>query len=702
MKTNLLYCFITSLFLFLLVTGFSDKENQVNTNLNFNNDIQITKNLAGTSDTITPANFPYPVVWNWYYRDIPGPNFETVGATYFQGKYILNRWDASTMYRFNPDGPGGGPGTISDSNNSYAGQIRDMTVAPDGSGQSFLWGGRASTVLYKMNANGTTVSQYTHAGASYRAIAWDPNRKGFWSCNFSDNIVCRDTNGVVIRTLTNTLTGKYGMAFDSTTSADSAFLWVWSQGGTGLPNQLQKIHIQSNTVASSYTFQLVNGTDGIAGGAEIFVKDNQLILALNFQEYAVVAYKLKDLNPPPPICNYQWSQQTSGTTSVLYSVSAVSDQICWAAGVGATVRVTTNGGSTWGNGNAAPGVITGDIYNIFAWSANDALCTTSPSATNIYKTSNGGATWTQVFTLAGGFINAIQMISPTEGYAQGDPVGGVWSFLRTTNGGTNWTQMATAPAQVGGEAGWNNSMLIIGNNVWWGTNQTRAYRSTDLGLTWSSGATTGSVNSYAIHYNSPTTGLAGGNAMTLSTNGGANYTTVTSPGTAGNINSLEGNGTDWWATRTGNTVFRSTDGAATWSTAYTLTGAAFNDMDFAVVGGCPVGWAVSSAGLIAKMSNLVNVIGTSSEIPSSFSLMQNYPNPFNPETNINFSIPKSGLVTLKIYDISGKEVATLVNELKNAGSYVVGFNAANLPSGAYFYRMQTEGFAETKKMMLIK
>ena len=102
------------------------------------------------------------------------------------------------------------------------------------------------------------------------------------------------------------------------------------------------------------------------------------------------------------------------------------------------------------------------------------------------------------------------------------------------------------------------------------------------------------------------------------------------------------------------------------------------------------------------MSAVTGITSIGGEVPSAYSLNQNYPNPFNPETNINFSIPKSGLVTLKIYDISGKEVSTLVNEVKNAGSYIVGFNASNLPSGAYFYRIQTDGFADTKKMMLIK
>lgn len=106
---------------------------------------------------------------------------------------------------------------------------------------------------------------------------------------------------------------------------------------------------------------------------------------------------------------------------------------------------------------------------------------------------------------------------------------------------------------------------------------------------------------------------------------------------------------------------------------------------------------------IARMSGEPTGISTvSSEVPSSYLLKQNYPNPFNPTTNINFSLPKSGLVTLKIYDISGKEVAVLLNEVKNAGSYLVGFNAAGLPSGAYFYRLTSGNFSETKKMMLIK
>jgi hypothetical protein len=90
------------------------------------------------------------------------------------------------------------------------------------------------------------------------------------------------------------------------------------------------------------------------------------------------------------------------------------------------------------------------------------------------------------------------------------------------------------------------------------------------------------------------------------------------------------------------------------------------------------------------------------EIPTEFTLYQNYPNPFNPSTTIHYSIPNSQFITLKVYDILGKEIATLVNEYKIAGNYEVVFNASNLPSGMYIYRLQGQNVNLVKKMMLIK
>ena len=90
------------------------------------------------------------------------------------------------------------------------------------------------------------------------------------------------------------------------------------------------------------------------------------------------------------------------------------------------------------------------------------------------------------------------------------------------------------------------------------------------------------------------------------------------------------------------------------------------------------------------------------EIPSKYDLAQNFPNPFNPATTINYQIPQNGLVTLKIYDILGKEVATLVNEQKNQGRYSVNFDASRLASGVYIYQIRVNDYVSSKKMLLLK
>ena len=88
--------------------------------------------------------------------------------------------------------------------------------------------------------------------------------------------------------------------------------------------------------------------------------------------------------------------------------------------------------------------------------------------------------------------------------------------------------------------------------------------------------------------------------------------------------------------------------------------------------------------------------------PTVFMLFQNYPNPFNPITIIKYDLPKAGRVTLKIYDVLGRKVATLINEEKPAGRYQVEFNGSSFASGVYFYRIQAGNYSSVKKMILLK
>ncbi len=128
-------------------------------------------------------------------------------------------------------------------------------------------------------------------------------------------------------------------------------------------------------------------------------------------------------------------------------------------------------------------------------------------------------------------------------------------------------------------------------------------------------------------------------------------------------------------------------------------------------------WQDTSIATVAFVQNDVNkevlnsgkgtyiatgINNTSNELPGRYSLEQNYPNPFNPTTNIRFAIPKSGFTTLKVYDAMGREVATLYNSKLEAGKYESEFNAMNLSSGVYFYKLVSGDFTEVKKLTLIK
>ncbi len=96
------------------------------------------------------------------------------------------------------------------------------------------------------------------------------------------------------------------------------------------------------------------------------------------------------------------------------------------------------------------------------------------------------------------------------------------------------------------------------------------------------------------------------------------------------------------------------------------------------------------------------IINQNNEVPSNFSLSQNYPNPFNPTTNVHFSLPKDGDVSLKIYDMLGNVVETYVDGFMKAGTYNAEVDGSNWASGVYFYTLRAGNFVETKKMSLIK
>ena len=116
-------------------------------------------------------------------------------------------------------------------------------------------------------------------------------------------------------------------------------------------------------------------------------------------------------------------------------------------------------------------------------------------------------------------------------------------------------------------------------------------------------------------------------------------------------------------------------------------------------------WMDNFSGIYQAWTSNVMVIGinnNNNQLPSSYLLAQNYPNPFNPVTKIKFDIPKTGFVSLTVFDNLGREISALINENLNPGTYEADWDASNYASGVYFYRLEAGSFIETKKMLLVK
>ena len=398
-----------------------------------------------------------------------------------------------------------------------------------------------------------------------------------------------------------------------------------------------------------------------------------------------------------------WTEQVSGITTVLYSVSAVNDDIAWTCGASGKVLRTTNKGQNWTNASGdLPTSI--PMYNIFAWDANLAIVTGSTTSAYIYKTTNGGVNWATVLTTAGGFDDNLWMTSATDAYCIGDIVSGNWHLVKSTDAGSTWSNWATLPTS-NTSGTYNNAACFLGQQVWFsGVGESKMFYSSNMGANWSEQTLT-LANITATWFNSPTLGLAGGSSasagMLKTTNSGVTWTAVTAPYPSSSISGIVGVANTWWAAQQGTGISISTNDGTTWTTAYTAPTGSFYHLTKSRSGATL--WGIRSNGGISRYgAPIIGINPVSGTTPADYVLSQNYPNPFNPITKINFALSKSGLVSLKIYDILGQEVATLVNETKNAGNYSVDFDASKLSSGIYFYKISVNDFTDVKKMTLIK
>lgn len=320
---------------------------------------------------------------------------------------------------------------------------------------------------------------------------------------------------------------------------------------------------------------------------------------------------------------------------------------------------------------------------------------------SLLKTTNGGTEWVESFA---GFENltGVDFLNANTGYVTTS----TGKILKTINGGDNWSVIEpsffsnlTSVMFINDQTGWISGSL---------SSQGKVAKTTNAGLNWTVQLDNvfNSVNQ--VYFRNSQTGFASCYKKIYRTsNGGADWDSVIINTTARDINSivfvtpLVGFAAASVYSNSGG-VLKTFDGGLNWYLQWANSPNSCNSVDFY---GSDNGWAGLNSGVILTDNGGGNIIGienVSGTVPGKFSLSQNYPNPFNPTTNIKLQIAKSGFVKLTVFDVTGKEVALLVDQDLNAGEYKVDFNAAKLTSGVYFYRMETAGYTDVKKMILIK
>ncbi len=344
-----------------------------------------------------------------------------------------------------------------------------------------------------------------------------------------------------------------------------------------------------------------------------------------------------------------WQQINSGLNNLsIRSISQLNAGLfaCTLGGI----YLSEDGGNSWTSSSI--GLNTSNISSVVE-SSNLIFC--SAWSDGIYKSTNGGKNWIkQTNNPASVLINKL-VINDNILYAS------TWGggINKSTDNGGTWSFISNSISSL-----FINTVAFNNNYIYAGIWNSGLYMSSDGGTTWkksAEGLTSSTVYDFEFYDNNIIVGTGAG--VFLSTNNGNNWTSINGGGVS--------HYTDIFSVKIyGNYLF---------------------------AGG------IQETGIWRRpLSDIITDIAENNKPILDFDLSQNYPNPFNPNTTISYQIPKAGKVSLKVYDILGKEVAVLVEEYKEIGKYIVNFNGSNLASGIYMYKLEAGNFVSTKKLVLMK
>ncbi|MEI7485563.1 MAG: T9SS type A sorting domain-containing protein, partial [Ignavibacteriota bacterium] len=387
-----------------------------------------------------------------------------------------------------------------------------------------------------------------------------------------------------------------------------------------------------------------------------------------------------------------WVTQSSGTTSSVNAVYFINNETGFCAGNGGLLLKTTNSGLQW-NQITSPVAFNFDYLKFFG---NDSAVLAANNIDSIYFTTNAGANWylRDVNTPYYSSYRQIEFVNFNVGYYLS---GG--HLYRTTNNGISWTDYYTTigikhisfPDEL---TGWEAGTYTLPYPPPYGTNYAEIRKTTNGGINWSVQIST-QENSYSIYrvfFRNINTGFYNDFSswsIRKTVNGGTNYLSVTNGGSYKNYYAMHfpSNNTGWLI---GDQIIKTTDGGSNFVT-ITNTPNPVNSYKGVFFINDNTGWLVGLNGTIIKTQTggITNIIKVGS-ITKEYNLEQNYPNPFNPATKIKFDVTKFSSVRIIVYDVSGREIQTLVNDKLLPGTYEITFDGSILTSGVYFYKMTIE------------
>lgn len=407
-----------------------------------------------------------------------------------------------------------------------------------------------------------------------------------------------------------------------------------------------------------------------------------------------------------------WVRQQSPTTKNLKNVFFINNSTGWISGDSGFIARTNDSGNTWTIQNTN---ILNDIQAFYfinerlGWAVSWEVFPDSTSflGTKILKTTNGGNDWiSYMYPEENRFMKTVYFIDSAKGFLAGAPL----SIFYTTDAGMRWSSADTDTSLIIGFPVENLKFIDSQTGYACGGFRDLAgsmWVSTNGGFNWKASVVGPEPLNDLYIFNGTKAIAAGGDfeygsSTVRTSNLGLSwlYDTLGTFGVASGIDFRTPS--EGWITLGIAQKFSYTkDTGNSWNSIFTPDSMPVFDVDFT---DSLHGWAVGYSGCILKYNpSLVNVYNNYENIiPDNFILFQNYPNPFNPSTLIYYVLRSDEFVSLKVFDITGKEIAVLVNSFQRKGNYTFRFSGENSPSGVYYYQLKTSESSQVRKMVLLK